>query len=237
MGLWLDPHPLVLASKSAVRRTLLEAAGIPVEVRPADIDERAIEAVRAFGRARRGRDAARDAKKRGRYPCGRPEPRGARRRPDPCVRHAALQQAGGSAGGTRSTANVTGACRIRFIPVPLGLQERQEIARLVSNATLTMRNVSDDFVERYLDAAGPNVLTSVGGYQLEGIGIHLFEKIEGDHFTILGLPLLAFSKLCAAKGCWHDHPEGLRHRPPDRAFALADAARLLAPDARDRRRL
>jgi len=42
----------------------------------------------------------------------------------------------------------------------------------------------------YLDAAGDAVTTSVGAYQLEGLGIHLFERIEGDHFTILGLPLL-----------------------------------------------
>ena len=53
-----------------------------------------------------------------------------------------------------------------------------------------MRAFSDAFLERYLDAAGDAVTASVGGYQLEGLGIHLFERIEGDHFTILGLPLL-----------------------------------------------
>ncbi len=53
-----------------------------------------------------------------------------------------------------------------------------------------MRDFSDTFLESYLDAAGANVTASVGAYQLERTGIHLFEKIEGDHFTILGLPLL-----------------------------------------------
>ena len=60
----------------------------------------------------------------------------------------------------------------------------------VAVARLTMRDFSDDFLEAYLDEAGANVTSSVGAYQLERTGIHLFEKIEGDHFTILGLPLL-----------------------------------------------
>ncbi|MBN8919112.1 MAG: Maf family protein, partial [Rhizobiales bacterium] len=61
----------------------------------------------------------------------------------------------------------------------------------VETARLTMRPVSDAFLGRYLDAVGDRVLASVGGYQLEGLGIHLFEKIEGDYFTILGLPILS----------------------------------------------
>ena len=60
----------------------------------------------------------------------------------------------------------------------------------VQSARLTMRTMSDRFIESYLDAIGSQALTSVGSYQLEGLGIHLFEQIEGDHFTILGLPLL-----------------------------------------------
>ena len=56
-------------------------------------------------------------------------------------------------------------------------------------ARLTMREFSDDFLEAYLDAAGDAALASVGGYQLEKVGVTLFETIDGDHFTILGLPL------------------------------------------------
>ena len=57
-------------------------------------------------------------------------------------------------------------------------------------STLTMRTLSPQFIGRYLAAAGEEVLSSVGAYQLEGLGIQLFEKIDGDYFSILGLPLL-----------------------------------------------
>jgi septum formation protein len=60
----------------------------------------------------------------------------------------------------------------------------------VGVANLTMRRFSDAFLESYLDAVGSAAYASVGGYQIESAGIHLFEKIEGDYFTILGLPLL-----------------------------------------------
>lgn len=59
------------------------------------------------------------------------------------------------------------------------------------SASLTMRDLSAEDVGRYLAAAGEDILSSVGCYQLEALGVHLFEKIDGDYFTILGLPLLA----------------------------------------------
>jgi len=60
----------------------------------------------------------------------------------------------------------------------------------MDTASLTMRNLSGSFLDSYMAAAGAAVLESVGAYQLEKLGIHLFERIDGDHFTILGLPLL-----------------------------------------------
>ena len=60
----------------------------------------------------------------------------------------------------------------------------------VISARMTMRNLGEAEINAYLDQAGEAVTSSVGAYQLEGLGVHLFERIEGDHFTILGLPLL-----------------------------------------------
>jgi len=70
----------------------------------------------------------------------------------------------------------------------------------VSVARMTMRPLSHDEINAYLDAAGEAVTTSVGAYQLEGLGVHLFEKIEGDHFTILGLPLLSLLAFLRGQG-------------------------------------
>jgi septum formation protein len=60
----------------------------------------------------------------------------------------------------------------------------------LSVAHMTMRSLGETEIGAYLDQAGRAVTSSVGAYQLEGLGVHLFERIEGDHFTILGLPLL-----------------------------------------------
>ena len=65
---------------------------------------------------------------------------------------------------------------------------------------MTMRELSGAEVRTYLDEAGEAVTTSVGAYQLEGLGIHLFERIEGDHFTILGLPLLPLLAFLRGQG-------------------------------------
>lgn len=60
----------------------------------------------------------------------------------------------------------------------------------VAEARLTMRDFSDDFLEQYLARIGSDCTSSVGGYKIEGLGLQLFEQVDGDHFTILGLPLI-----------------------------------------------
>lgn len=67
---------------------------------------------------------------------------------------------------------------------------QQTIWRHVSIANMTMRKMSPEYIGRYLAQAGHSVLNSVGAYQLEGVGVQLFKQIEGDYFTIIGLPLL-----------------------------------------------
>ncbi len=65
-----------------------------------------------------------------------------------------------------------------------------QAATFCDTATMTVRNFSDEFLDWYLETAGEGVLTSVGAYHIEGLGIHLFEEVKGDYFTILGLPIL-----------------------------------------------
>jgi septum formation protein len=187
MPLWLAPSALVLASQSKVRRTVLEAAGIPVEARPANLDERAIEQAVKGGP---GDVALTLAREKARtvaamsgpgvvVGCDQTLALGERRFSKPADRTAARDQLRFMRGKPHELHSAVAVCRNG------GLTFGH-----VAVARLTMRDFSDDFLEAYLDEAGANVLASVGAYQLERSGIHLFEKIEGDHFTILGLPLL-----------------------------------------------
>lgn len=189
MPLWLAGEPLVLASKSAIRHTLLCDAGVPVEVEPADIDERTIEqcnAARDAGElaALLAREKARTIADRrpGRLVLGADQTLalGKRRFSKPGDRAGAREQLEALRGRTHELHTAIALVRESTI-----LFEHREVARL------TMRAFSDGFLEAYLDAMGAAVTASVGGYQLERLGIQLFERIEGDHFVILGLPLVA----------------------------------------------
>ena len=199
MAFWLATVPLVLASRSAARRTLLEAAGIPVELCPADLDERAIEAngishePTAVAALLAREKAASVAKSHpGRLILGADQTLalGSKRfskSPDRLAARAQLQALRGRTHELHAA--------IAFV------QDGAVVFEHVETARLTMREFSDDFLDRYLDMVGDAVFTSVGGYQLEGLGVQLFERIEGDYFTILGLPLLQALDFLRRHGC------------------------------------
>jgi septum formation protein len=189
MVLWLAEKPLVLASGSRIRQMLLAAAGVPVEVRPANLDERTIESSAAsqapgaiaqlLARAKAGDVAKLNP---GRLTLGADQTLalGAERFAKPADRAAARQQLRALSGGSHELHSA-----IAFVRDEKILFEHVGVARL------TVRALSDRFLDSYLDAVGDAATTSVGGYQIEGLGIQLFERIEGDYFTVLGLPLLA----------------------------------------------
>jgi septum formation protein len=199
MALWLASEPLVLASKSAARRAMIEAVGIPLEVAPADIDERAVEARAATGSAADAavllaREKARVAAGRiaGRFVVGADQTLalGKTRYTKPVDRDTARAQLRSLSGRTHELHSAVALAR-----------DGRVVFSHVDTARLTMRSLSERFLDAYLDAAGKAVTNSVGGYQLEGLGSHLFERVEGDYFTILGLPLFALLGCLRREGC------------------------------------
>jgi len=199
MALWLAPAPLILASRSAARRRLLEAAGIPIELCPADLDERALEgnavpqsptAVAALLAREKAAMVAKAHPDRLVLGADQTLALGAKRfskSPDRLAARAQLQALRGRTHELHAA--------IAFV------QDGAVVFEHVETARLTMRAFSDDFLNRYLDTVGDAVLASVGGYQLEGLGVQLFESIEGDYFTILGLPILQALDFLRRQGC------------------------------------
>jgi septum formation protein len=202
MGLWLAAQPLVLASRSASRRAVLAGAGVPVEILPADIDERAIETQAGLQSPSqialllaRAKASAISAKLPERLVLGADQTLalGQHLFAKPADLAAASDQLKSLRGRSHELHSAVVLARDGAV-----LFEHCEIARL------TMRSFSDRFLAAYIEAAGLAVTQSVGAYQVEGIGIQLFERIEGDHFTILGLPLLRLLQFLRQHGCLAD---------------------------------
>jgi septum formation protein len=187
-SLWRGPNRLILASQSKVRGDLLTNAGFAFDSIPADIDERAIQEASSLSSPAAIADLL--------------------------SRQKALHVAALRAGHYVIGADQTLALGNRMFSKPVDLAEAANHLAALSGQThhlhsavavahgneilfshvavahITMRQLTREDIDSYLDVSGPAVMTSVGCYQLEKLGAHLIDRIEGDYFTILGLPLL-----------------------------------------------
>ena len=177
---------------------LLANAGISFDAMPADIDERSVQ--KNSGLSAPGEIAGLLAREKagfvsaanpGRYVVGADQTLalGTRLFSKPAGRAPAADQLRLLAGQTHELHSAVAVAR-----------DGKILFSDVSIARMTMRPLSGEEIRTYLDAAGDAVTTSVGAYQLEGLGVHLFERIEGDHFTILGLPLVPLLAFLRGQG-------------------------------------
>jgi septum formation protein len=180
---------LTLASGSAARRRLLEAAGVTFEVEVPRVDEEAAKAsLRAEGVKPRDQALALSELKALSVSHGR----------DGLVIGAdqmlalegeVFDKPKTAAEGREHLMRLRGHTHELITAVVIA-RGGAIVWRHVDTPRLTMRVFSDVFLDAYLSRAGDKVLTSVGAYQLEGLGAQLFERVEGDYFSVLGLPLL-----------------------------------------------
>jgi len=184
------PETIVLASASPFRRKMLEDAGLAVEAVPAEIDERAVEtAVEGSGvtpqelAAILAEAKALDVSGRmpGRLVLGADQTLS--------LGDEVLHKPADMEEARRRLLRLSGRTHELNSAVVL-VRDGAVIWRHVGVARLTMRDLDPAFIGRHLSRVGEKALSSVGAYQIEGEGIQLFEAIEGDHFTIVGLPLL-----------------------------------------------
>ncbi|MBX3531476.1 MAG: Maf-like protein [Rhizobiaceae bacterium] len=181
---------LILGSGSPYRRKLLEDAGVPVEVVRPQIDERAVEKTVEGSGATPTELAEILAVAKGEDVSGR--------MPGRVVIASDQTMALGDRvfhkpkdmeDARRHLLALSGRTHELHSAVVLA-RDGETLWSHVATARLTMRVLLPEFIGRHLSRVGDKALTSVGAYQIEGEGIQLFERIEGDHFTIVGMPLL-----------------------------------------------
>lgn len=182
--------PLVLASGSRTRQEILRQAGLDVPSDPPAVDEAGLKAALAAEDA----SAAEVAEALGELKATRVSAR----RPGALVLGA--DQMLDCDGHWFDKPDTLDAARTqllalrgkthRLISAAVIVRDGRRIWHHIAEARLTVRPFSEDFLDWYLDQVGGRALTSVGAYQIEGVGAQLFSRVQGDYFTILGLPLL-----------------------------------------------
>lgn len=193
-------QPLILASASKTRQRMLESAGVLVDATPANIDEASLkqsliaEAVPARDIA----DSLAEAKARSI----------SMMHPDRLVLGAdqLLVQDGQffskaqTFDEAKTTLKALSGKTHQLISAAVIYENQTPVWRAVSSASLSVRSLSDNYINYYLTELGEDAFWSVGCYQLEGLGAQLFSKIDGDYFTVLGLPLLPVLDFLRGRG-------------------------------------
>lgn len=181
---------LLLASASTARRRLLEAVGLTIEAQSSGLDESSLaKALRSEGRdARATADALAEAKAL-KLSCRRPGRLvlGA----DQTLERdgAVFSKPADMAEAARHLRALQGRSHLLHSAAVLA-EDGRPLWRHVSSARLTMRPLDEAAIDAHLSRAGSDILGSVGAYHVEGPGLRLFTAIEGDLFTVMGLPLL-----------------------------------------------
>lgn len=191
---------IVLASASKTRRSLFEAAGVPFNVEPSRVDETEIKLSMLAEGASGVEIAEVLAEAKAVYV--------SRKHPDRMVLGADQVLVCDGAVFDKPVDRDDALSQLRrlrgrrheLISYAVIVRGGQRIWQGVDRAKLEMREASDDFLEAYLDAVGDDAFNGPGGYRVESLGVQLFSRIDGSHYTILGLPLLALLDYLRANG-------------------------------------